>query len=98
MDWRRGSACGRGDLEERNFQERGVRAASRAASSQPKLLSAEDEALTAKLQPFVQCINDVDANLQKAVGEYRRFFAQEQEELAGTRDRLGFGMGSPALS
>jgi hypothetical protein len=61
--------------------------------SQPKLLSPEDEALTAKLQPFVKCINDVDSNLRKVVGEYRQFFEQEQQELAGTRDRLGFRQG-----
>jgi hypothetical protein len=71
----------------------GVPGLPRVQISQPKLLSAEDEALTAKLQPFIQCINDVDANLQKTVGEYRQFFAQELEELAGTRDRLGFRHG-----
>ena len=71
----------------------GVPGLPRVQIPQPKLLSAEDEALTAKLQPFVQCIDDVDANLQKAVGEYRRFFAQEQEGLAGTRARLGFRHG-----
>ncbi len=71
----------------------GVSGLPRPHLSQPKYLSAGDEALTAKLQPFVECINNVDANLQKAVGEYRRFFEQEQEELAGTRNRLAFRHG-----
>jgi Protein of unknown function (DUF3829) len=46
--------------------------------SKQKYLSAEDRALTAKLQPFIQCINDVDANLQKAVGEYRQFLMDRE--------------------
>lgn len=54
--------------------------------SQPKLLSAEDEALNAKLQPFVECINNVDANLQKVVGEYRQFLKEEQTPPAGPHE------------
>jgi hypothetical protein len=56
----------------------GVSGLPRPHLSQAKYLSAGDEALTNKLQPFVECINNVDANLQKAVGEYRQFLMEEQ--------------------
>jgi len=41
--------------------------------ARPSLVSAGDAALTAKLQPFIKCINDVDAALRKSVPEYRQF-------------------------
>jgi len=56
----------------------GVSGLPRPHLSQPKYLSAEDEALAAKLQPFIGCINDVDAKLQKVVGQYRQFLMEEQ--------------------
>ena len=65
----------------------GTPSSPKVAQQQP-LLSADDEALTAKLQPFIECINRVDSPLRGKAAEYREFLQQYRERQAdpeGTR-------------
>lgn len=46
------------------------------ASSSSSYVSSEDEALTAKLQPFINCINNVDSPLRASAVKYRQAYDQ----------------------